>query len=199
MEQLILNKAKDLFFSYGFKSVSMDDLAKMAGVSKKTIYQSVSDKTELVEKVADELIRCHAEQLTQSAEDATDAVQEVSLQLNTSFTIVSSVNYNFFYELEKFFPSAWKKLIDHRNKTLLPAIIKNLRKGIVEDNYREDIDPAFVAQIRLQQMSTALNPIRFSEKKLDTQKLMHDLTIFYLHGIVSTKGKKLINKYFKEQ
>lgn len=198
MEQLVIHKAKELFFSYGLKSVSMDDLAKMAGVSKKTIYQSVSDKAELVGKVVDELIRCHKEQLANAAV-ADNAIEEVHQQLTTTFVTLASVSTNFFYELEKFFPVAWQRVLDHKATSVLPAILKNLKRGVEEEVYREDIDSFFVAHVRLQQIATALNPGQFYGKKVDAQQLMKDLTIFYLHGIVTTKGKKLINKYFKEQ
>lgn len=177
----------------------MDDLAKGAGVSKKTIYQLVSDKTELVSKVAEELMRCHAEQLIEATDEAEDAIEEVYLQSNTSFVTLASVSQNFFYELEKFFPVAWKGLMEHRQKNVFPAIVRNLKRGIDEGHYRENIDPSFIANVRLQQITTALNPLLFSARKMDTRKLMNDLTVFYLHAIVTTKGKKLISKYFKEQ
>ena len=55
MQNDILLKAKELFLNHGFKSVTMDDLAKELGISKKTIYQFYSDKTALVSAVTDHL------------------------------------------------------------------------------------------------------------------------------------------------
>ena len=49
MREKIIHKASDLFLSYGFKSVTMDDLANALGISKKTIYQNFDNKTKLVE------------------------------------------------------------------------------------------------------------------------------------------------------
>ena len=49
MREKILSKAADLFLSYGFKSVTMDDIASAMGISKKTIYQHFENKTKLVE------------------------------------------------------------------------------------------------------------------------------------------------------
>ena len=45
----IVKGAEELFFKYGIKSVTMDDIAKHLAVSKKTIYQFFEDKNELVE------------------------------------------------------------------------------------------------------------------------------------------------------
>lgn len=47
-EEQILNAAKKLFTNYGFKKVSMDEIASEAGVTKKTIYTYFSSKEELL-------------------------------------------------------------------------------------------------------------------------------------------------------
>ena len=44
----ILNAAKNLFSNYGFKKVSMDEIASEAGVTKKTVYTYFSSKEELL-------------------------------------------------------------------------------------------------------------------------------------------------------
>ena len=45
----IKQKADELYRRYGVKSVTMDEIALQLSVSKKTIYQSFSDKNELVD------------------------------------------------------------------------------------------------------------------------------------------------------
>lgn len=195
MEGVIINKAKELFFTYGFKSVSMDDLAKGAGVSKKTIYQLVADKSELVEKVVDDLARQHAEALIVCRQQARDAVEEVLLQARIPFATIASVNVSFFYELEKFFPFVWEKMKAHKEKDIIPAIVHNLERGIAEEYYRKGLDFALLADIRVQQLTNALNPRNFTDRKTDTQALMNELTRYYLHSIVTTKGTRLLNKY----
>lgn len=194
---MIINKARDLFFTYGLKSVSMDDLARKSGTSKKTIYQLVADKNELVDKVVDDLVRCHAESLEQCTAEARNAVEEVVLRGRVPFITLASVNRNFFYELEKFFPAAWAKLAAHRQQVMVPAIIENLERGVKEGYYRDGLDKELIAGIRLQQIITALDPREFTTQATSTQKLMNDLTEFYLHAITNTKGKQLLNKYLK--
>lgn len=194
---MIIDKARDLFFSYGLKSVSMDDLARKSGTSKKTIYQFVADKNELVDKVVEDLVRGHSEALEQCTAQARNAVEEVVLRGRVPFITLASVNRNFFYELEKFFPAAWAKLVAHRQHVMVPAIIGNLRRGVQEGCYREGLDTDLIAGIRLQQIFTALDPQEFTGQKTGTQKLMNDLTEFYLHAITNNKGKLLLNKYLK--
>jgi len=49
----ILLKVRELYMRYGIKSITMDDVASHLGISKKTLYQHVSDKDDLVGKVID--------------------------------------------------------------------------------------------------------------------------------------------------
>jgi AcrR family transcriptional regulator len=51
----ILEKVSLLYRRYGIKSITMDDVAKELGISKKTLYQHVSDKTDLVRKVVEQV------------------------------------------------------------------------------------------------------------------------------------------------
>ncbi|MGL4491426.1 MAG: TetR/AcrR family transcriptional regulator, partial [Tannerellaceae bacterium] len=46
----ILDKAAELFFQEGVKSVTMTDVAKHLGISKRTLYEQFKDKDELVSK-----------------------------------------------------------------------------------------------------------------------------------------------------
>ncbi|RPD48843.1 TetR/AcrR family transcriptional regulator [Paracnuella aquatica] len=198
MEAQILNKARDLFFNYGLKSVSMDDVAKEAGVSKKTIYQLVTDKAELVTKVACHLMQHHTEEMERCNKEAQNAVEEVALQTNISFAPLAAIRYSFFYDMEKFFPQAWQLLVRNRREHFLPNIIRNLKRGMQEGVYRPDLDLEMIPQIRLQQLQSALQPGAFPDLHNNQQLLLQRLTRFYLHGITSPKGSELITKYLTE-
>lgn len=192
--ETIIKKASELFFAYGVRSISMDDVAKSSGTSKKTLYQLVADKNELVDKVVEGFISCQAAAITPGAFEAKNAVEEVLKQTQSLFSVLSSVNISFFYDLEKFFPGAWQKLIEHKDKATLPCIIKNLERGIEEGLFRADLDIPFTAEVRLQQITTALHPDILTDKTRDAQKRMTALTDFYLHSITTVKGRQWIKK-----
>lgn len=199
MGELILTKARELFFSYGLKSVSMDDLARLSGVSKKTIYQFFSDKADLIHHLVDELIGCHQQRFRHCQLTANDAVDEVLKQSHEPFETWAAVSRTFFYELEKSFPDAWTKLVEHRQNVLLPGIRKNLKRGVDEGLYRSEMDLSFVADVRLQQLQQALQPTTFTGRRMTVTQWMNELTVFYLHGITTEKGKKLLTKYLQNR
>lgn len=47
-EEQIIEAARDLFSTYGYKRVSMDEIAKKANVTKKTVYSYFKSKEELL-------------------------------------------------------------------------------------------------------------------------------------------------------
>ena len=53
MKYKILESASNKFILYGFKSITMDDIATTLTISKKTIYEHFKNKTELVEACVD--------------------------------------------------------------------------------------------------------------------------------------------------
>ena len=199
MGELILTKARELFFSYGLRSVSMDDLAKLAGISKKTIYQSFEDKNALVNRIVEDLVDCHHQLCKACQLEAVDAIDEVFKQSSAPFETWASVTPGFFYELEKFFPEAWKKLEQHRERVMKPGIIKNLERGIAEGLYRDDMNLSFIADLRIQQLIHALQPNGFTSQKISVGQVMQELTLFYLHGISTEKGTRRITKYLKNR
>jgi AcrR family transcriptional regulator len=199
MGELILAKAKELFFSYGLKSVSMDDLAKQAGISKKTIYQFYADKSELINRIVDDLIQCHYHLSKECQATANDAIDEVLKQSDKSFDTWAAVNQTFFFELEKSFPEAWQKLEQHRKQFFRPAIVNNLKKGINENLYRDELDISFTADIRLHQLTSALQSNGLTARRMNVSQVVSELTTFYLHGITTEKGKKLLYKYLKNR
>ena len=48
MRDKILEKSGEMFLTLGFKSVTMDDIARELGISKKTLYKYFSNKANLV-------------------------------------------------------------------------------------------------------------------------------------------------------
>lgn len=196
MHDTILNTAQKLFFRFGFRSVSMDDIARGCGISKKTLYQHFADRNTLVEAVVDALLERHAAEARQCRGNAANAVEEVWLGLHSPFALLAAVNYNFFHELEKYFPLLWEKVLAYGRNRMKPRIVANLERGIGEGLYEPGTDTAFAAEIRIQQLRTALNPAGFESGHSSSEALFGALTVFFLQAVSTQKGRKLISKYF---
>nr|WP_294905972.1 TetR/AcrR family transcriptional regulator [uncultured Lacibacter sp.] len=198
MTARIKQKAQELFFKYGIKSISLDDLAKRAGISKKTLYQHFNDKQAIVHELLDELLCDYEQAFKHCAAKAANAVEEISIQAEEVFPSLPDVSRLFFYDLRKYDAAGWNKVSSYLNQFLLPCFIANIQRGIEEELYREDLSVDLTAEIRMQQINTIFDSTEFSTRKLHTVQLMKDLSKFYLHAITTTKGKTVIRKYSKQ-
>lgn len=195
-EERIKEKSKQLFFSYGLKSVSMDDVAHSCGISKKSIYLHFEDKNALVCSTVHELIQLHEGLMKMCNSAAINAIDEVVKQVAEPFEIWASIRPSFFYELEKFFPAAWNELELYRLK-MHEGIMHNLEWGKEENLYRGNINTAFTAELRLHQLIDLLRRNFITTKHWSIRQSAMELTGLYLQSITTDNGKNAL-KYFNE-
>ena len=195
-EQIKAN-AKELFFSYGLKSVSMDDLARLSGVSKKTIYQYYEDKDVLVHAVVMDLVQLHERLFNTYQSIAKDAIDEAITMDTRLFGAWTDIRPNFFYEVKKFFPEAWLEL-EYYSLKMRNLIIENLERGKKEGLYRNDINIVLIAELRIYQLTNLLRSKFVTTQKMSTNQLAKELVKLYLQSITTVKGKLLLDNYIKK-
>ena len=76
-QKKLIASAEDMFKRIGIRSVSMDDIARELGVSKKTLYQTVDNKEHLVSMVMAEQTCEDMDVLQRNREEARDAIDEL--------------------------------------------------------------------------------------------------------------------------
>ena len=196
VREYIISASDNLFCQYGLKSVTMDDIAKHLGMSKKTIYTHFSDKDELVNIVIDIKLNCQKCLLKENVESAENAVHEVFFAVTNMKEVLSNINPTFFYDLQKYHPKAWLYFKEFREKHLYSTIHENLLRGIREGYFREHIKPDILTQMRLEQIDLIFSGnSAYTSGKYGIVQVMSELTEHFLYGICTLKGHKLINKY----
>lgn len=191
----ILTGSHELFFRFGLKSVTMDDIAGHMGISKKTIYSLFTDKNELVLS----LMKFHLEKNKADMEEisnrSTNAVEEIIETMNFIGGMFMRINPVVFYDLQKYFPQCWKTFKEFKENFLIAMVQKNIYRGIKEGVYREKIDVNVLSRMRIEQIEMAMNATIFPPDKYDLSTVQLAMLDHFLHGITTLKGHKLINKY----
>ncbi len=194
-KERILAKAKELFMRYGIRSVTMDEVASQCGISKKTIYQFFDDKDSLVETMMSLEINSIEGKCNRGQIQSENAVQEVLLGDEMAVEMYEKMNPAVMYDLQKYYPKAYKLLDTHKRGFMYREVMQNLKRGIQEGFYRPTINADVVTKARLAAMMMPFDHELFPTSKYSVTEVMHELTDHFLHGIVNTKGQKLIEKY----
>ncbi|MES2416739.1 MAG: TetR/AcrR family transcriptional regulator [Bacteroidota bacterium] len=195
----IIEEADTLFCQYGFKSVTMDDIAKHLGMSKKTIYHHFSDKDELVNILIKEKLTAQDCMMDSCSLKAENAVQEIFFAVNNINEVLTSMNPKLFYDLQKYHPKAWLSFKDFKTQNLGRSILQNLERGISEDLYRSDIKIDILSQMRLEQVDLLFTQHdHYTMNKYNIAQVMVEITEHFLYGVCNAKGLEKIN-YYKQQ
>jgi AcrR family transcriptional regulator len=194
----ILSAAIELFRQYGFKTITMDDIARRAGISKKTLYQHFANKNEVVGETVQWYKGKISEQCCAYMNEAENAI-EAMVRIMTLFdTINRQMNPLTMLEMERFFPEVYKQFRDKMLVEDVQNIRANLEKGIEEGLYRPEIDPEFMARYRLEMSFLMYRPTLLINEQNDLAAVGREINEHFLYGIMTNKGEKLYQKY-KEQ
>ncbi len=198
VKERIKQKADELFRRYGIRSITMDEIANQLGISKKTIYHTFADKDELVDEVISKILGYNQDCCNKDRLKATNAIHEVFLAMEMILDMFENMNPVILYDLERNHPQTFKKFQDHKYFYLFQVIKQNIERGKKEDLYRADVNTDVVAKVRLETMMLPFNQEIFPKNKFNLVDLEKQLIEYYLFGIASLKGYKLILRYQQE-
>ena len=196
-QEKILKTALGMFFRYGIKHVTMDDIAKELGMSKKTIYQFFKEKDDLVNQL------CECEMLGQEktfkeiGEKAKDPIHEIMLISVRMREMMQNINPLFFLDLQKFYPIAYQRFQKFKEECAYKDICRNIKRGIEMGVYRSDVDVEFLSRFRLAQLDMLMFGNYFSFEKISFTKAHECLLEMFVYGISTLKGHELISNYKK--
>jgi len=199
VKERILNKTAELFMRYGIRSVTMDEIASQLGISKKTIYQFFTDKDDMVAAVIDQEIAKNEMECLESRDHAENAVHHIFLALESLEEMLKYMNPLMLYDLEKHHPRSFKKLKDYKYQFLYRIVVDNLQAGIAEELYRPELNVDIIAKSRIESSFLVFNLDVFPHSKYKVSELSFELAMFFLYGITTLKGRKLIEKYTTER
>jgi AcrR family transcriptional regulator len=194
-KEKLLKGADDLFMKYGLRSVSMDDIARHLGVSKKTIYQHFADKDEVVASVAKLHMLRQKQQFEHIADHSKNAVEEM---VKISYCLkenMKNINPSVLFDMQKYHQSAWIEWLKFKQDFISENIIRSLRQGIEEGYFREDLNLEIMAIMRLEQVQMAFDNSLFPRDRFSFAEVQAQLFDHYIHGLFTDKGRKLYQKY----
>ncbi|MBD1367297.1 TetR/AcrR family transcriptional regulator [Mucilaginibacter sp. ZT4R22] len=197
-EERIIKGALDLFLQAGIKSVTMDDIARHLGMSKKTIYQFFGDKNELVVALVKSRLQEDEREMNAIMESSANVIEEMIKMMKCSEEILSRVNPIVFHDMQKYHPEAWQEFQRFKAEVIIKKLEELLLKGINQGFIRNDIDVKILATMRVNQVEMGFNTQIFPIGHFNSWKVQVQLLEHFNYGICTIKGHELLDKY-KEQ
>lgn len=196
-EQLIL-VSTELFIKYGIKSISMDDISRQMGISKKTMYEIVDSKSDLIDLVLNRHLSQSEQKLDVILKASRDAIDEM-LQLSMHvLNFIAHLSPSIIYDLQKYYPKSWKLVREYQQTCVEQRIYNNLTRGQKEMLYRTDLDPKIIAKLYVFKTGAITDGDIFPPADFDKALLYKEIIKYHLFGIISEKGLKTILRNYRK-
>lgn len=196
-KEKILSGSRELFYRYGIKNITMDEIAKQLGISKKTIYQEFPDKDALVHSLMESDMEVRQREFDLIYNSSENLVEEVFAIMKKMTEIFSTCNPVMYYDLQKHYPKTWKVFSDFKMKYILHRVEQSIEKGKKDSLVRMDVNTSILALLRIEEITMAMSGQVFPPDKFSVLEVQLALTEHFLYGICTLKGHKLVNKYKK--
>lgn len=184
----ILSEVGRLYSKYGIKSVTMEDVARHLGISKKTLYQYVVDKNELVTKTMDFALNCQQELMNDETRLGLNAIEELFWVNRKINRFIKEHNPSMEYDLKKYYPRIHQKFQVAKREGMYASILLNIQKGVKEGLYREDINAEIIAKLYLTRIENITNEGIFSIEEFTSPKLFKEIFTYHIRGMANQKG-----------
>ncbi len=184
-----LEKATALFLKYGPKTVTMDDVAKEFGMSKKTLYQIYANKDELLKAVLLFIVRNVINDVKRRMDEAEHPL-ELFLHTEASFADFMVEDRDIFMmQISRYYPEIFKEhslsVFEEINAFLTEIIIEGRKKGMIRDDFDIRTYSKFIMILN----QSAIESPFFENAFEHRAAIRAGIDGFYLNAILTEKGK----------
>ncbi|WP_115462713.1 TetR/AcrR family transcriptional regulator [Winogradskyella aurantiaca] len=198
MRNKIISKATELFLNFGFKSVTMDDIANELGISKKTIYVHFSNKTKLVEATTFHLFDVICDGIDGICDTATNPIEELySIKLYV-MTHLKNEKTSPQFQLKKYYPQIHQRLKNKQFEKMHKSVLESLIEGVRSGVFRDTIDTDFISRMYFTGMTGIKDNMFFPHDKYQMEYLMESYLEYHLRAIVTDKGMTILNNFINK-
>ena len=185
----IMLTARELFWKYGFKRVSVEEICEKSGVSKMTFYRFFPNKLELAKAVFDEVINsglvAFRNIIDTSKFSTAQKVQMIlALKMNGTYDISQEFLQDFYNNPEL----GLKDHIEKRTKSVWLEVIEDFKKAQKKKIFRKDFKPELLFYIS-QKFQELVNDKSMLALYENPQALIMDVANLMIYGIAPREDK----------
>ncbi len=192
----ILDKASEMFGSYGFSNVKTEDLASEIGISKRTLYEQYPSKKALLDDIVDSILCDANDRVNQvvrniAEDDNTNFLEELKKLWNLNTESYMIFRKAFLDDIKKSSPETWVKIKEFRENKMKENFEKissiGVKRGIAKSHINDDI----LFLLYLNAINNILNPEILSELPYNSRAVVNQIFEILLTGSLTEKGRKL--------
>ena len=196
-QEMIISTASRLFEQFGIRSVSIDNVCNELHISKKTFYTFFPQKEDLVEAVLIHQRKINYEKFGKlfKNKNSIDSLIVIIKEIKKSAEQEST---SMCFDLEKYYPKINEKYEQIKRDNIRIGFEANLRQGIQEGYYREDLDVELLSYFHSIQLKNSFEIMGQDLKKYSKKRLIDFSVDMMIHLIANEKGLKYMEEHYNK-
>jgi len=191
----LIEKCTAIFTSYGVK-VSTDEISRMLGVSKRTLYEFFDSKENLIyECVNFTLAKIQTLIDAHFSENTNNVIEKLFPMSNPKLQEMLVGDNRFLEDVRRLYTDIHRQTMEKRIESLKKYIINIIREGMEDGVFLPDINPEIIVDVIFTIHRVTVNKLEFFEKYPPVE-LFKNTVLCYLRGISTPKGIELIKQTF---
>ena len=194
-----LPKISDLFIKQGIKTHTMSDICGHLRISKKTLYQHVDNKKDLVNKSMFWILSKDEKEIIEIEKGEGNAIDKIYMINHKVYHKLKNLRPSIFQDLRNHFPKAWQLFSVHNDVFVTNSIKRNLKEGVDEGLFRDDMNIDIVARINVTLINSMLESKLYSKEKYSFTDIYQEITKYHLGGICNPNGIEYLNNLLEQK
>lgn len=192
-EELILTTAREKFMREGFFKTTIDDIASVLKMSKKTIYKYFPSKEILVTKAVELMQLNIKSQVAEITDSSDNAVRKIFRIFEFIGKLLQKLDERALEDFRVRIPEVWEKVDKFRTKMISENFTKIINQGkeegLIVNFPTEIIMTLYIAGIR-----SVINPDFVMNNRFSIDEVKNIAIDLMMNAILTEKGKEIYNK-----
>jgi AcrR family transcriptional regulator len=187
----IVESARDQFFRHGFDRVTMDEIARELGMSKKTLYRCFPDKTELIRSVARLTMEGFAAPMRELTRNRKlDFVAKLRGMMEIIGERLERLGPQSQHELLRAAPEVWREVEEFRRRNIIENFGRLIQDGVAHGFVRNDVNRDILVSVYLSATESIIHPGRLSEFGIPARQALGAIISVVFGGFLTPKGRR---------
>ncbi len=190
VKRRILEKARELFFRWGFSKISADRIAEELGMSKKTLYRHFPSKKEMLrEAVFMTLGDVETKFAAIAADGRLSRIEKLRESFRTAAVTVSQIQGDLIRDMARTVPDVWRQIEQQRERIIFSHLKRLLAEGTENGIIREDLDQDLILHVHFELLRSILTPENLAGMPYSMVDVLEAVVNILYGGILTDEGR----------
>ena len=193
----IVTECSQMLMSVGPASMTMDDVARACGISKRTLYETFPDKRTLIVECIHREHEAKNAQMKEIFNTSSNCFEAMYRVYQRARKMYEATSVAFFNDIKRLYPDIFEKHIENE-KTVINGIASVLRQAQNEGLVTTRINPEIAAYLFSQSLRALHENSNGAKYGFKDEDMFDHVFISFMRGVATIKGIEMI-EYLEQQ